>query len=152
MKVRALRAITVRARYEQLYFEAGDVKNLEPQEAALAIVNASWGTKSMECPLKFEGTVPPWPGSFVTWASENGIKGPATVLMYVDVKEEQWILVLDLGPMQSHLVRQKDVLDVNPNPVLTSLFLIIEHAKDEREQRVAFEILENILRSIRECD
>lgn len=153
MKVRALRAITVRVQDEHLQFEAGEVKDLEPHEAALAIVNASWDQKLREFPLKFEGTVPLWPGSLVTWMSENCLKGPAAVLMCVDVEGEDWVLVMDWVRQQGHLVRQKDVLDANPFNVLASLLMILEQTEeDERRHRAALDILINILRSIREDD
>ena len=153
MKVRALRAITVRVQDEHLHFEAGEVKDLEPHEAALAIVNASWDHKLREFPLKLEGTVPLWPGSLVTWVSENRIEGPAAVLMCADVEGEPWVLVMDWVRQQGHLVRQKDVLDANPFNVLASLFMIIEQTEeDERRHRVALDILKHLLRSIREDD
>ncbi|NOS81304.1 MAG: hypothetical protein HOP32_06965 [Nitrospira sp.] len=152
MKVRALRATTVRVQDEQVHFEAGEVKDLEPHEAALAIVNAGWDLKLREFPLKFEGTVPLWPGSLVTWASANRLEGPAAVLMCADIAGEPWVLVMDWVRQQGHLVRQKDVLDANPFNVLASLFLVIQHPEDDRRHRAALEILTNLLHSIREDD
>ena len=152
MKVRALRAITVRVHDEHLHFEAGEVKDLEPHEAALAIVNAGWDLKLREFPLMFEGTVPLWPGTLVTWVREDRIEGPAAVLMCVDVAEEPWVLVMDWVRQQGHLVRQKNVLEANPFNVLASLFMILERAEDARRHRAALDILINLLRSIHEDD
>ena len=153
MRVRALRAITVKvSEGVSVMFEFGEVKDLNPLDAALAIANAGWDKDMNGFPLKLEGKVPLWPGTLVIWAKDDHFGGPATVLGSYNVGEENWLAVMYLDRKEAHLLKAKEVIDSNPIQLFSAMFCVLQDETDEERKTAVKAILIELLSSIREDD
>jgi len=151
VKVRAFQARSAKlSDGTTISFEAGEVKELDPIDAAFVVVDGGWSWHSKEFPFRLEGEIDPIPGCLVTWMSERGIEGPATVLCVMDVNDDRWVLLLDVIRERGYVVRARDVLSCNPHNVLAAALLAILDDSNHERTWAARAILTHVLAQVRE--
>ena len=153
MRVRALRAIIVKvSEGVSVLFEFGEVKDLDPLDAALALANAGWDKDMKGFPLKLEGKAPLCPGTLVTWGKDDHFGGPATIVGSYNVGEENWLAVMYWDRKEAQLLKAKEVIDSNPIQLFSAMFCVLQDETDEERKTAAKAILIELLSSIREDD